>query len=83
LGEYLNILVNDESEYEKYFTWKKDGLSPNFMKKYERCGLYNADCRLCKKIKEIRDQETRDTELVVTHSLSFDGVTGFVDIPHR
>lgn len=77
------MVISEADEYDKFFDWKKAGMSPQFKEKVERCGFYNADCRLCKRIKEIRDQEVRDNELVVTHSLSFDGITSYVEIPHR
>lgn len=97
LAEYINHLNENDDEYESYFAWKKEGLSPNFKDKYDKCVFYGAECRLCMKLAEMRNaRNAQMQELDKTagttygesddvraraYALSFTGDT-YVEIPH-
>lgn len=48
LAKFLTKACNDDDEYEKFFEWKKKGVSKHFKQRYDDCAFYGAECRLCK-----------------------------------
>lgn len=60
LAEYILKLNDNDELYNEYFAWKKQGLRPHFKELREEC-LFYAECRLCKKLADIRAQEKRST----------------------
>jgi len=58
LAKYLQFLLDNPAEYDKYFEWKKHPLAPKFVDKYEKCVFYGAECRLCEALVERRKQLT-------------------------
>lgn len=69
LAEYLNMLNNNDEEYYKYFEWKKKGLSEQYQRLLNNC-IFFAECRLCKKIAEMRDPNSaRGNSLYVAEVL--------------
>src|SRR5689334_4910522 len=54
LAEYLHLLNEDDELYNKYFEWKKKGISPQYQRLLNNC-IFFAECRVCKKIYEMRD----------------------------
>eukprot|EP01114_Cavostelium_apophysatum_P009638 TRINITY_DN2285_c0_g1_i2.p1 TRINITY_DN2285_c0_g1~~TRINITY_DN2285_c0_g1_i2.p1 ORF type:complete len:606 (+),score=145.63 TRINITY_DN2285_c0_g1_i2:116-1933(+) len=47
LAKFLQKACDDDSEYEKFFEWKKKGLSSHFQQRLKDCAFYGAECRLC------------------------------------
>jgi Glycosyltransferase family 10 (fucosyltransferase) C-term len=46
LAEYINHLNENDDEYEEYFVWKQEGLSENFIDKYNVSTLTSTLCNL-------------------------------------
>lgn len=55
LFEHVRMLLNDETEYRKYFEWKKKGLSHHFLQHLDRC-VYYAECRICEKVLRMKSK---------------------------
>uniref|UniRef100_A0A7S3G316 Fucosyltransferase n=1 Tax=Palpitomonas bilix TaxID=652834 RepID=A0A7S3G316_9EUKA len=49
LAQYLNFLNDNDEEYEKYLSWKKEGYSESF-KRVLQMNEVHSRCRLCVKI---------------------------------
>eukprot|EP01116_Phalansterium_solitarium_P000917 TRINITY_DN1075_c0_g3_i2.p1 TRINITY_DN1075_c0_g3~~TRINITY_DN1075_c0_g3_i2.p1 ORF type:complete len:611 (+),score=192.62 TRINITY_DN1075_c0_g3_i2:38-1834(+) len=52
LAKYLQFLLDNEDEYQKYHDWRKVGLSKQFTQRFNDCVFYGAECRLCQYISE-------------------------------
>ncbi|EGG13865.1 glycosyltransferase [Cavenderia fasciculata] len=61
LCDYINYLMNNETEYQKYFEWKKLPLPAHFIDKYDRCVFYSGDCALCKYLHKLKDMQANVT----------------------
>jgi hypothetical protein len=58
LAEYLLYLNEHDDLYQEYFAWKRRGLRPHFQELYQSC-LFYAECRLCKRLAEMRAEAGR------------------------
>ena len=63
LAEYLNYLNEHDDEYQKYFSWKKNGISKQYQDLLDKC-LFFAECRLCKKLATLKDPNVEGVMLV-------------------
>lgn len=54
LASYLSRMCHDDSEYMKFFEWKKKGISDHFKQRFKDCAFYGGECRLCLYIAEQR-----------------------------
>lgn len=59
MAKFLKRACADTREYEKFFEWKKKGLSPQFLEKLAQCAFYGAECRLCKYLLDKRNAMTK------------------------
>jgi len=89
LGNRLTSIAADNSQYSKFFDWKKKGLSRNFEDKLEKCVFENSECRLCQAVAKylVRQRPnylySLDEDIILdkSYALSFDGSTSYVEIP--
>jgi len=82
LGDYITYLDQNPDEYNKYFEWKKTGLLPRFKEKYDHCVFYGAECRLCQKLAQYRQQVPRPVVYEKGYALNLDS-SGYVEFPHQ
>jgi len=66
LAQYLRRMCDDDVEYQRFFEWKRKGLSAHFQKRIDECVFYGAECRLCQYILEKRKalENQQDLELI-------------------
>jgi Glycosyltransferase family 10 (fucosyltransferase) C-term/Concanavalin A-like lectin/glucanases superfamily len=91
LAEYLHYLNENDDAYMEYFAWKKTGLSKEFQERFDNCGFYGAECRLCQYILKqrnkmrqgLRDElaERKKTPRQPMGSIDLSGGGAFVMIP--
>lgn len=89
LAEHLHYLCNNDNEYNKYFEWKKRGLSPHFKQRLNDCAFYGAECRLCMYLLEQRKKLTAEQKNIVDQRrqglwkhgiLSLNGMNQYVEV---
>jgi hypothetical protein len=82
------MLSKDEEEYNKFFEWKKKGLLPQFVEKYNRCVFYGAECRVCHLLSKTSSRAelpsfTQEQFSATPRTLALYNGTSYVQVPHH